>query len=998
MSSKCFLFVAILTLSFFNGKAQERCGTVAYTEKMKLLQKIPQDDQKFENWLLQKLSKRKNKNQRTQSGPYKVPVVVHVIHNGEPVGTGTNISDAQILSQIKVLNADYRRTNADASSTPALFQPLAGSMDIEFILAKQDPEGLPSNGIVRVQGSQNGWTSNDNYALKSLSYWPSEDYINIWVCDLIDDLVGYAQLPESDLAGLENSSNNAQTDGLVIWYRGFGSIDDGAFDLSANFSKGRTTTHEMGHYFGLRHIWGDDSGACGNAGDYVNDTPDQGTSSSGCPTHPKVSCGSTNMFQNFLDYTNDACMNLFTKGQVERMSTVIEASPRRATLLDSHGLNDPISVANDLGIRSIIIPSEFQCDNSVQPVIDVRNYGTNQITSASVKLTVNNVAIETKNFTLSLSYPQTTQLTFSAVNLVQGNNKIDFQIMSVNGVADGNSLNNAQTRDVSLAANIATPFAESFNTFPTGWRIENPDGLVTWQIASAPKDTPSNKALMLNLFDYEESYGEVDVLYSPVFDLSATNVASLIFDVSYARYASSTDILRVVVIKDCQSLAEGESVYTKQGSQLRTTNSVSGSFTPTGESDWRKEFVNLSDFAGESHVQLAFVAVSDWGNNIYLDNVSVLTSQLEDVALKSLDSPGLVTCDPAVPLVIKVQNAGTETINTLTVEYSVNGGNLQPAQVININATTGEEFQIELTDDQSLTEGENTISITLKDPNGKTDQTTWNNAATFKVILDETSAKIPLRENFNAGRGGWITVNPTDGMEWLTAETNFGTSMYFNAYSNSVVGDQAWLISPVLDFSSATEASIVFDVSHTSRLARQESLRILASKDCGNTFEEITDVDLNSASNDNTWSPADPEDWQQNRVVDLSSLAGNAEVRVAFVATNENGNNLFIDNIEFFTAAIPNLIQIEDQYSIYGYNFDQPEMSDLSITFNLAERKDVLFTVVDVMGKTQAEGLLTDVLNQTYPLEEDQKLSAGVYIVRLKIGNEIHASRILVTR
>src|SRR5690606_8895359 len=137
----------------------------------------------------------------------------------------------------------------------------------------------------------------------------AEQYMNIWVCNLTDQFLGYAQTPESDLQGMENSSTNRKTDGVVVTHQAFGSVDDGAFDLDPVFNKGRTATHEIGHFLGLNHIWGDDAGC--NGSDYVNDTPNQGNRTQGCPTHPKTdNCGEVIMFQNFLDYTDDRCMNL----------------------------------------------------------------------------------------------------------------------------------------------------------------------------------------------------------------------------------------------------------------------------------------------------------------------------------------------------------------------------------------------------------------------------------------------------------------------------------------------------------------------------------------------------------------------------------------------------------------------------------------------------------------------------------------------------------------
>src|SRR5690349_10871495 len=202
----------------FHSHAQDRCGTVQYNKT--LHPDYQQHKIEFERWLSERLTPgyRLPGGGRRQAAPYQIPVVVHIIHNGEPMGTGANISEAQVLSQIRVLNEDFKRQNADAVNTPAAFASIAGSLDIEFILAKQDPDGLPSNGIVRVNGGRSGWTINDNYTLKALSYWPAEQYMNIWVCNLTDTYVGYAQHPESDLPGLENSSTNRLTDGIVVWH------------------------------------------------------------------------------------------------------------------------------------------------------------------------------------------------------------------------------------------------------------------------------------------------------------------------------------------------------------------------------------------------------------------------------------------------------------------------------------------------------------------------------------------------------------------------------------------------------------------------------------------------------------------------------------------------------------------------------------------------------------------------------------------------------------
>ena len=324
---KYYLIGFLIFISFFSF-SQDRCGTVEYNRILRLENKVRESKEEFENWIQRQMTVQEELRKRTE--PYRIYVVVHIIHNGEPIGQGTNISNAQILSQIDVLNRDFNRQNLDAGNTPGVFLPVAGSMDIEFVLAQTDPNGLPSNGINRVKGDKTSWEYEEDAEFKALSYWPAENYFNIWVCNL-NGYFGFTQFPVSSLPGLENSSTNRLTDGVTIKYSVFGSTDYGNFNLEPDYNKGRTTTHEVGHFLGLRHTWGDED-VCG-ATDYVDDTPEQSLETLGCPSHPQADCSTEKMFQNYLDYTDDGCMNLFTQGQVSRMVVVLENSPRRASLL-----------------------------------------------------------------------------------------------------------------------------------------------------------------------------------------------------------------------------------------------------------------------------------------------------------------------------------------------------------------------------------------------------------------------------------------------------------------------------------------------------------------------------------------------------------------------------------------------------------------------------------------------------------------------------------------
>ena len=238
-------------------------------------------------------------------GVVRIPTVVHVVWNSGV----QNISDAQINSQMDVLNRDFRRLNIDVSQVPTVWQGLVGDMQLEFFLANTDPLGNPTTGITRTQTSITSFLDDDKVksnATGGVDAWPTDRYLNIWVCQLGGSLLGYAQFPGGPPA----------TDGVVITHDAFGTTGT----ASPPFELGRTATHEIGHWINLNHIWGDDGTGCTGT-DNVDDTPNQGGFNVGCPPFPHISCGNGpngDMFMNYMDYVNDGCMVMFTQGQVNR--------------------------------------------------------------------------------------------------------------------------------------------------------------------------------------------------------------------------------------------------------------------------------------------------------------------------------------------------------------------------------------------------------------------------------------------------------------------------------------------------------------------------------------------------------------------------------------------------------------------------------------------------------------------------------------------------------
>jgi hypothetical protein len=249
---------------------------------------------------------------RAAAGPIRIPVVVHVVWNTP----AEMVSAAQVQSQIVALNRDYSATNQDKANTPACWLGLATSADIQFALASTDPSGNPTNGITYTQTTQTSFDVNDGVkssAAGGADPWPSDKYLNIWVCTLGDGLLGYAQFP-----GLP-----PETDGVVILSSAFGTTGT----ATAPYNLGRTAVHEVGHWLNLHHIWGDTDDCTGS--DFVDDTPQQQLPNYGTPTFPHVSCSNGpngDMFMNYMDYVDDACMVMFTAGQVVRIHAAIDGS------------------------------------------------------------------------------------------------------------------------------------------------------------------------------------------------------------------------------------------------------------------------------------------------------------------------------------------------------------------------------------------------------------------------------------------------------------------------------------------------------------------------------------------------------------------------------------------------------------------------------------------------------------------------------------------------
>lgn len=319
---KIIFFLILFCVQIDFASAQSHCYT---NEKLTELSKT--DPAAYQN-IIQSKGKynQPNGGARLNEEIYTIPVVVHVVYHN----ASENISDETINEQIVVLNRDFMRLNDDTINTPGPFQGIAANCNIQFCLASFDPNGDTTNGITRTYTDHDTtWSLAISDQVKSSATggadpWPANSYLNIWICNLQPGVLGYATMPQDGV--------QPPNDGLLIGYRFFGLGDVS----SAPYNLGRTATHEVGHWLGLFHIWGDDAGTC-SQDDGIDDTPLQLEETYGCPDFPYTDACSPAapgiMYDNYMDYTDDNCMNIFTEGQKQVMRNVLET--KRGSILNS---------------------------------------------------------------------------------------------------------------------------------------------------------------------------------------------------------------------------------------------------------------------------------------------------------------------------------------------------------------------------------------------------------------------------------------------------------------------------------------------------------------------------------------------------------------------------------------------------------------------------------------------------------------------------------------
>ena len=551
-----------------------------------------------------------------RAGIIRIPIVFHVIHNGDAYGTNENITDEQIYSQIDALNRDFRKHNLDTSLIPAEFKALAADMEIEFCIARFDTNGNITSGITRHNLGAASWDRPlIESTMKPTTIWNSDFYLNIWTCQLsgsLSSVLGYAQFP-----GMARS-----TDGVVLRYDCCGTTGN----IRPGNELGRVATHEVAHWMNLLHIWGDDNGSADECGgsDLVDDTPNERVEYYGRPTFPQTSCGSHDMFMNYMDYVDDSAKFMFTKDQVTRARAALFT--QRAAVLTT--INCNLNV--DAQFERFISPSDSICTNNLLTSFVFKNNALENITYQEALYSIDGAANKLAHWTGFLHFREEGIFSLPIESLGDGLHTISVTLFNPNHIGSddyaGNDLGTISFQINGTSIGASTPVSEGFEapTLPANWTIQNPNGDMTWQLytGGGAYATSSQCMLMDNFNPSLAAINKKDAFITDDYSLSNPNIPHLNFDVAYTRRSPTRgDTLSVFASLDC---GHTWTLIWKQGSaELSTTGSdLNSVFTPTN-TQWKNVFVDLTPFGHTDKIRFKFENFSQVGNRLFVDNINL---------------------------------------------------------------------------------------------------------------------------------------------------------------------------------------------------------------------------------------------------------------------------------------------------------------------------------------------------------------------------------------
>ena len=970
MKKNTFLaFTTILLFSFCNLFAQQkptppansseshlRCATMEAYEGY--LQRNPAARQLAEQNKNRFASESPNRTNR-QNVVVTIPIVFHIVGNSTRLA---QVTDADVLWQLNKLNEDYRGANPDSTNAP-LFQSVRAYKDycqIQFCLAQRDPSNNPltTPGITRTLSSLTSASlcadvNNGSYnvlkhtAQGGIDAWDPTRFMNVWVGEVGSCLLGVSQFP---------GTGNANEFGVVLAFDGFG--NNPAY-TAPGFNLGRTLPHELGHCFGLLHIWGDDNGSCANSdfrqlggtcifpaslagttGDQtVGDTPNQADATSGCLSGLRTdACSAVSPgfnYQNFMDYTNDACYSMFTLKQVDRMQYTLDNC--LASLKTSNGCVPPVLLLNNANISAINTPSAgfVTCDPTIPLTVTLRNAGSNPLTSVTITVTRNATTIQTFNWTGNLASLATVSVPLNAVPLVLGANSIQVCTSLPNTVADSDPSNDCATVTGTQGSGAPLPLVEGFEgtTFPpAGWIRNNPDGNITWQRTTTGVGHSGFGKAYVDHYNY--SIGtDNDDLRTPPLAIGTADSLWVSYWAAYRGYPGLPfDLFQVMVSTNCgQSF---QVVYTARNDTAfvapdgaSPTSTIA--YFPTNVNEWKRKSLDLSAFIPSGNIMVQFRAINQYGNNMHLDDINIDKKIFKnnDAGVIAVNKPGNRICTSSDAPVVVIKNYGKINLTSVKINYQVDGtgpvttfswtGNLARNQTATVTLATANLGGV----------GNHSINVFTTLPNNVTDEDPTNDGLVKPYIVNQVfSLPGSVTEEFSSGTfppTNWAIVNPNADITWqrnASIGNRTAGSAYFNDFVNTTVDRYDDLAMPNYSYSGIDSIFLSFNLAHITKTlpgttgSRLDTLTVLLSKDCGNTFTTVYKKygeDLQTVNDPNfqislsNFIPLASQ-WRRDSV-NLGKSLGATEplFQVVFRFSGNMENNLYLDDVNLRTQILP---------------------------------------------------------------------------------------------
>ncbi len=880
----------------------------------------------------------------TLTAPVVIPVVMHIV-----LDNPYSVTDANCQYVIDRLNSDFSGLNPDSTNAVAFYSRRGHSL-IRFCLAKRDPAGNATNGIERrISGTQsNTSTTNDpikNSTLGGLDSWNNLLYYNIWIGKFTNaGLLGYSNSIGPGPTSQDGYTTNFQTFSDNPCYPGFG----GAFAL------GRTAVHEIGHNFGLYHIWGDNT-AC-NDQDFrqlpgscilpntllagIDDTPAQNNSSSGCPTGVQASgCPAApsppgKNYQNYMDYTDDPCYSMFTKGQVERMHWVLENC--RPGYLTSLGCVPPVaSPALDVAAVDVVSPGGVEwiqatcssvtyplaggCSGSFIPRVRIKNNGTTTITSVTIVVTINAVIQSTTVVPVNLVAGASAVVVLPSATLVNGANNISYTVSAPNGGVDGVAGNNTVTTVANYVAAGSTnaPVANNFvsTTFPgTNWTIDNPNANNTW-VRDVNGNPANSGSLFINNYNFNLP-GQIDDFRSVILNTGVTDSIIIEFDLAHKNYNANpayADRLQVLTSSNCGTTFTA-TTFDRSGAALATAGASTAGYVLPAPGDWKRFRVAVAKATAfpTNQIMVAFRCTNAFGNNIFIDNININPKFPVDLSASAILVPTAgKQCGTTFSPTVTVKNVGADPISTFKVGYRLDNGTAVLSSTISTTLASGASYTATLAP-VTTTAGPHTIkgfcATALGGASGLIPDIIFANDTLTSAFTVNALLASPISENFVGTTfppTNWSINNPNNNVTWVrdaNGNVNAGSALFLN-WPNNVAGQIDDLLSPSINTDSTDDVSVTFDAAHKIYTGYDDSLHVVYSTTCANSFVNSSllmgGVDYASGNSTANYLVPAAADWKTKSVViPVTQPDGtNSNMIIGFRNKNAFGNNTFLDNI-----------------------------------------------------------------------------------------------------